>query len=465
MMEKVALSSRKSLASYSKLMWPIVEPKNIYSHNFHIDVICEHLEAVTRGEIRNLIINIPPRHMKSLLCCVFWQTWTWIDWPESRWLFSSYAESLSKRDSIKCRRIIESDLYQRLFNPEWSLSHDQNEKMRFENDKTGYRLATSVGGAGTGEGGDFIVCDDPHKATQVHSPTRRESVIEWWREEMSSRGNDPKTVRKVIVMQRLHEKDLAGDLLVDGDWMHLMLPAKYEPKRTISTPLFKDPRKEEGELLWPDRMPLIELDKMAKEMGSMAAQGQLQQNPVPDSGGLFKRQWWKFYTQAPPRNGKRVIQFWDCAQKTGISNDYSVCATWMNTGTGFYLLDLWRNKVEAPQLEIAVQTNYNKWQPDTVVIEDKSSGSSLIQAMRQKTTLPIIPYNPKYEKEVRAISATPTVESGNCYLPNDAPWVEDYIQEHERFPLAEHDDQVDTTSMMVEFFNMLSNSHPRIRRL
>jgi len=338
--------------------------------------------------------------------------------------------------------------------------------MRFENNKTGYRLATSVGGAGTGEGGDFIVCDDPHKATQVHSTQRRESVIEWWREEMSSRGNDPKTVRKVIIMQRLHEKDLSGDLLVDGDWCHLMLPAKFEPKRTISTPLFVDPRKTEGELLWPSRVPLEELEKMSKEMGSMASQGQLQQNPVPDSGGLFKRSWWKFYTQDPNvgRN-HRLVQFWDCAQKVGISNDYSVCATWLKTDTGFYLLDLWRNKVEAPQLEVAAQTNYNKWKPDTVVIEDKSSGSSLIQSLRQKTTLPIIAYNPRHEKEVRAIAATPTVEAGNCYLPNDAAWVEDYIQEHERFPLAEHDDQVDTTSMMVDFFNALSTSQPRIRRL
>lgn len=474
MANKLAVAGRRSLHVYAKAMWPIVEPMTHFVDGWHIGAICEHLQAVSRGEIRRLIINMPPRHMKSLLLSVFWQTWTWIDWAESRWLYSSYAESLSKRDSLKCRRIIEHPYYQQIFRPQWQLASDQNEKMRFENTVTGYRIASSVGGAATGEGGDFIVCDDPHKAAGISSKIIRERTIDWWREEMSTRGNDPKTVRKVIVMQRLHEKDLSGELLGDGGWTHLMIPARYESSRSISTPIWKDPRKVDGELLWPSRMGEKEINELSREMGPTKAQGQLQQNPAPSDGGLFKRSWWKFYgpggdIQEPPdRQAGTVFQFRDCAQKPGISNDYSTCATWLWTPSAYFLLDFWRGKVTAPDLESLTKVQFAKWTPDAVVIEDASAGSSLIQVLQAKTTIPVVPFSPHgRDKEVRATAATPTVENGTCYLPIDAPWVEDFILEHERFPLSEHDDQVDTTSMMVEHFKKfaVALNGPNIRRL
>ena len=461
--------ARLHLKDFVRGAWMIVEPSRRYHTNWHIEAICEHLEAVTMGQIRKLIINIPPRHMKSLLVCVFWPVWVWLKSPEARWIFSSYADNLSKRDSLKCRNILDSAFYNTVFKPQWSLKDDQNEKMRFENSATGYRIATSVGGAGTGDGGDYLVVDDPHKATDIYSEVKRQAVITWWRDVMSSRGNDPKTVRKVVVMQRLHEKDLSGELLSDGDWDHLMIPARYEPRRSVITSIgWKDPRQEENQILWPTRMPEKELDALAKEMTPLTAPGQLQQNPQPANGGLFKRHWWQRYKKSEFLLDKAdlIIQFWDTAQKAGISNDCSVCATWAKTKTGFYLLDLWRGKVEAPQLKSTCIDLYAKMEPHAVVIEDKSSGSSLIQQLRQETTIPVIPYNPgQNDKEVRAVAAVPMVEAKNCYLPEGEPWVEDFISEHERFPLSEYMDQVDTTSMMREYFAKIESIQPRVRSL
>lgn len=464
---KARIEGRRSLMTFSRLMWPVIEPKTPFKDNWHLHAIAEHLEATKSGELRNLLINIPPRHMKSILISVMFPAWSWLDWPESRWLFSSYAETLSKRDSVKCRRVIESPLYAEIFEPDWKLAGDQNEKLKFENDRAGHRIATSVGGQGTGEGGDFVVVDDPHKATDVHSDTKREGVIEWWREEMSSRLNDPKTGRKIIVMQRLHEKDLTGELLKDGGWTHLKIPARYYPKTTVVTPWFKDPRTEEGQLLWPERVGEAELAALSKELGSLASSAQLDQDPRPASGGLFKRVWWQYYSERPAVGQiLRICQFWDTAQEPGVSNDYSVCATWAETATGYYLLDLWREKVEAPDLERAALALAEKWKPSAILIENKSSGVSLRQTLQRETKLPILKFEPgQNSKLVRATAATPTVEAGNCFLPKGAPWVEDFVKEHEKMPLVEHDDQVDTTSMMVEYFKNSKPPQPRVRTL
>lgn len=454
---------RRSLRYFTEKCWHEIEPSTQFIPGWHIDAICEHLEAVTRGDIRNLVINMPPRHAKSILVSVVWPAWVWIFRPESRWIFASYAASLSKRDSLKCRRVIGSNFYQSHFGHSFKLVDDQNEKMRFENDKTGFRLSTSVGGVGTGEGGDFVVCDDPHKTDEGESQTIRESTLNWWDEVMSTRGNNPKTFARVIVMQRVHQKDLSGHVLAKGGYEHLCLPAEYTGSKHVTSIGWKDPRTIEGALLWPQRFGKKELDDLKLGLGTAGAQGQLQQNPITSEGGLFKRKWWQTYREPP--HFTRIAQFWDCAQKVGITNDYSVCATWGVAHNGYYLLDIWRNKVEAPQLEQAVKNQYEKFRPSEIMIEDKSSGSSLIQSLRQKTILPILAFDPKQrDKEVRASAVTPIVESGRCFIPESAPWLEDFLLEHERFPNAEHDDCVDTTSMALEHLSKQVVA-PRIRFL
>jgi hypothetical protein len=221
-------AAESHLRDFVRQAWHVLEPATPYVHGWHLDAISEHLEAVSRGWIRKLIINIPPRHMKSLSVSVFWPCWDWLQRPDRRYIYSSYAQRLSTRDSLKCRRLILSPWYQSHWGGLFQLTGDQNEKTRFENDKTGYRLATSVDGSNTGEGGDFIVADDPHNVRERESDIQRENVITWWDEVMSTRLNDPKTGARVVVMQRMHERDLSGHLLEQGGWEHLCLPARYE---------------------------------------------------------------------------------------------------------------------------------------------------------------------------------------------------------------------------------------------
>ena len=289
----------RSFREFVRQAWSIIEPLTPFVPGWHIDAIIDYLEAVTRGEIRNLLINVPPRHMKSLLVSVLWPAWEWIQHPQRRWLFSSYASSLSIRDSVKCRMLIESPWYQSFWGDRYALAGDQNTKTRFDNNRSGYRIATSVGGAATGEGGDRIVCDDPHNVQEAESDSIRQATVEWFNVVMSTRVNDPRTAAKVVVMQRCHQKDLSGHLLEQGGWEHLCLPAEYEdPPRVISV-RFPDPRVVPGELLWAERFGAEEIANLKVSLGSYAAAGQLQQRPSPAGGGMIKRPWFRFWQ--PPR--------------------------------------------------------------------------------------------------------------------------------------------------------------------
>jgi hypothetical protein len=235
---------RRSLPRFVRSAWPLLEPATQFREGWHLDALCEALEAVARGELRRLIINVPPRHMKSLAAAVFFPCWLWLSRPEARLLYASYSQALSIRDSLKCRRLIEADgtagegtLLERLgyrgllllLGEDWGLAGDQRAKQRFENSRTGYRLATSVGGTATGEGGDLLVIDDPHKADEVESEVRREAVLDWHDATMATRLNDPQPGAEVVIMQRLHERDLTGHLLEQGGFELLCLPAEYEP--------------------------------------------------------------------------------------------------------------------------------------------------------------------------------------------------------------------------------------------
>src|SRR5580698_1947928 len=285
----------RSLMEFVRQCWHVLEPSTVFVPGYHIEAIVLHLEAVSNGQIRNLILNVPPRHMKSLLVSVFWPAWEWIRWPERRWLYSSYGSHLSIRDSVKCRRLIESPWYQARWGHVFSLTGDQNAKMRFDNNRSGYRLSTSVGGSVTGEGGDRIVCDDPHKVDEVHSDAVRKSAIDWWDVATSTRVNDPKTSAKVVVMQRCHQRDLSGHLLEQGGWEHLRLPAEHEKPGCWTSIGWSDLRAEQGELLWPEGFGPEEIETRKRSLGSYAAAGQLQQRPSPAGGGIFKRLWFRFF--------------------------------------------------------------------------------------------------------------------------------------------------------------------------
>ncbi len=299
-----AEKARRRLHEFVVQAWHVLEPETPFVDGMHVHAICDHLQAVTEGRIRNLIINVPPGHAKSLLTAVFWPAWVWINHPEARWLFSSYREPLATRDSVKCRRLIESDWYQERWGGRYQLSGDQNQKSRFENTATGYRVVVPMG-AGTGERGDYVVVDDPHSVDEAESEAQRRSAIEWWNGSMATRVNDFATGHKVVIQQGLHEADLTGDLLSKGDYELLCLPAEFEPERRCSTSIgWTDPRQEMGQLLWPETVKLANLEELKVTLGSYRYAGQYQQRPAPAEGGIFKKSRQRASIEAPKCSAK-----------------------------------------------------------------------------------------------------------------------------------------------------------------
>jgi len=445
---------RRSLRKFVEAAWGTVEPHE-FVPGWHIDCICDHLQAVSRGEIQNLIINIPPRHGKSLIVSVFWPAWEWgpNGRPEIRWLTSSYAASLSIRDSVKCRRVIQSPWYQRLWGDRFRLVGDQNAKARYENDKRGYRLASSVGGATTGEGGDRIVVDDPNNVNEVESDAIRESTNTWWDEVMSTRANNLAQSTKVIIQQRSHDNDLTGHILKTAaeDWKFLVLPAEYESKAIIQTNTgFKDPRRREGELLWPQRFDKRVLGALKRSLGGFASASQLQQRPVPRGGGIIKRHWWRFYDEIP-EDLDVMFQSWDMSFKDTGSSDYVAGQVWGIKGANRYLLDEVHDRLSFTNTVRAVVRMSERWPNATAkYIEDAANGPAVMDALKDRIS-GIIAVRAKGSKESRAFAVSPEIEAGNVYLPNPkhCRWVEDFIDELAAFPRGAHDDRVDSCTQAL----------------
>lgn len=462
-----------SLSQFTRAAWHVVEPATPYIPNWHIDAISEHLEAVTQGQIRNLIINIPPRHMKSLAVSVFWPTWVWSWRPSSRWLFASYAEALAIRDSLKCRRLIQSPWYQRRYGALFRLTSDQNQKARFENDQTGYRMATGVEGMATGEGGDFVVVDDPGKVQEAESEASRQSVLDWWDQTMSTRLNDPKTGAKVIVMQRVHERDLTGHLLErmreGGEhYEHLCLPAEYEPKRYLPTSIgFSDPRRAPGELLWPAHFDQAAVDNLKASLGESGAAGQLQQRPAPAGGAEFKREWWEGknrYDAADQGLGASCLARWlsfDTALKDKSTSDYTAATVFeLTRDYRLVVRRVWRDRLRFPSLVSTIEAMARAANVDDklrgIIIEDKGSGISAGQTLGAGADLAfaslIVAFAPPGDKVYRGRLASVWCERDCVLLPHpsdEAPWLFDFEQELFNFPAAAHDDQVDSFTQGV----------------
>lgn len=339
-----------------------------FTPGWPIEAIAEHLQAVVDGDIKRLIINIPPRCAKSSLCSVAFPAWTWAQpWisptsgPGVQFLFASYGRDLALRDSTACRRVIDSPLYRRLWGNSYTLTDDQNTKTRFDTNMNGSRLATSVGSALTGEGGNIIVVDDPNNAQEAHSEAKIIETIEWWDSALSTRLNDPKSGAFVIIQQRLSEQDLTGHVLEKdiGDWTHLCLPMRYEWSRHSYTSIgWNDPRgcdedgdplvvvgddgarhardfeaaleleKREGALLWPERFGEREVALLERQMGPWTAAGQLQQRPEPKGGGIIKREWWQLWDQDYLPGADYIIAALDTAYTTKQENDMSAMTVW-----------------------------------------------------------------------------------------------------------------------------------------
>lgn len=432
---------RRSLADFARMAWPVLEPATPLKWGWALDAICEHLEAVTRGEIRRLLMNVPPGSMKSLLTGVIWPAWEWIERPQLRYLATAHKQELAVRDNMKCRRLIQSAWYQERWPVQ--LTSDQNAKTKFENSATGFREAMAFTSM-TGSRGDRVILDDPHSVDDANSPVKLAADVVTFREALPSRVNNDQSAI-AIIMQRLNEADISA-VAIELGYDHLCIPMRYEPGRSKWVVGAGDPRSTDGELMFPERFPETQVADLERTMGSYAVAGQLQQRPSPRGGGILRPAWFQSYQQPPALEWRAIYA--DTAQKTAEQNDYSVFELWGRSVTGqAVLLDVHRGKWEAPELLAEARAFWLKHQGGAVPlraikVEDKVSGTGLIQTLRREG-VPILPIQRSRDKITRAYDAAPFIEAGNVLVPEWAHWLGGFMAEVEAFPGGAHDDQLD----------------------
>jgi predicted phage terminase large subunit-like protein len=476
-----------SFYEYTKQAWPIIEGRVPFIDNWHIQAMCEHLEACFRREIKNLLLHVPPRTSKSSIISVLFNSWVWSHTPGEKLMYASYGSSLALDLAIKCRRLIESSWYQERWGHVYQLTKDQNTKSFFDNDQTGYRISTSVDGAATGRGASILICDDPNSVGGGQSEAMRIRTNDWWDQVWYNRLNDATNGVRIVVQQRIHEKDVSGHIMGgehSDDWVKLILPMEFEEKRrcrTIVLPstngkVWEDPRTKEGELLCEERFPQKEIEKYKNNLGAYGYAGQYQQRPAPEEGGIIKKPWFKWWKQSAPPEIEFVIQSWDTALTAKEMSAYSACTTWgvfrdHNYMENVILLSQWRGRVEYPELREMAKRLYFDYRDtgkdrnpkfqgmpiDMCLIEAKASGDPLIQDL-YVAGIRVVPFVPnKYGDKIQRVRLiTHLIEGGVVWLPARSPaydsllpFADEFLESVACFPNAESRDLVDTMTQAL----------------
>lgn len=447
---------RRSLAAFAKRAWPVLEPATDLKWGWALDAICAHLEAVTNGDINRLLINVAPGSMKSLLTGVIWPAWEWGPraMPHLRFLGTAHKQDLAVRDNMKCRRLVQSTWYQRLWPVR--LSKDQDAKTKFENDATGFREAMAFTSM-TGSRGDRVLLDDPHSVDDANSPVKLAGDILTFREALPSRVNNDQSAI-VIIMQRLNEKDVAS-VAIELGYEHLCIPMRYEPDRHCTTSIgWSDPRTVEGELMFPERFPEKQVAELERTLGAYATASQLQQRPAPRDGGLFKRSWFQ-PIPALPANIKRTARAWDfaaTAKATGSDPDWSAGVRMSNTADGLYIIEGCNRFRGSPmEVEAAVKAQAGidgKAVTIRLAQDPGAAGKAWLAAMvKLLAGYPIKTERPTGDKATRASPLAAQAEAGNVRIlvTGDADrdaWIGPFLDELCLFPAGAHDDQVDAAA-------------------
>jgi predicted phage terminase large subunit-like protein len=466
--------SRNDFYTFTHRAFLELNPRVAFLHNWHNELIAAKLEACRRGEITRLIINVPPRSLKSHSAAVAFPAWVLGHNPSAQIICASYGQDLANKHSTDCRTLMASQWYRSLFPTR--LCAQKQSVQEFLTTQNGFRMATSVGGVLTGRGADLIIIDDPLKPDEALSETQRTAVNEWFDHTLYSRLNDKRSGCIIIIMQRLHEDDLVGHVLEQEDWDLIRLPAIAEENETyvISTPYrTRTVRRRAGEPLHPEREPLPLLEHLRRGIGEYNFAGQYQQAPAPMGGALVKASWFKMYSTADlPSQFEMIFQSWDTANKSTELSDFSVCTTWGLKDQKFFLLHVLRERLEYPGLKRAVHSQAVSFKPRNILIEDKASGTQLIQELRQEGVQAVTSYDPQgLDKIMRLHSVTSTIENGLVYLPEKAEWLISYVHELTTFPSGKHDDQADSTSQALDwakqrwvepgFFTWLRQEHEK----
>lgn len=450
------------------------------------------MQAVFEGQIRRLLINVPFRTAKSTLCSVMAPAWSWIHRPDHKWLCGSYAAKLAIRDNLKMRRLIQSPWYQERWgrgfnlvdNSDWGdpegfkLTTDQNQKVRFENDRTGYRIGFGFEGGVMGDGGNTVLIDDPHDRDQAHSDAERETALTTFDQAITTRLNNPARDAIVIIMQRLHEQDLSGHVLAKGGYEHLLIPMHFDPKRSRVTVIgWSDPRTVAGQLMHPERFSAETVAELEKAIGSYAAAGQLEQNPAPEEGGILKKAWWRFYYDEDlPTEWDEEIQSWDL-NLTGTA-DFVAGQPWGRKGANCYLKpEEVYGAYDFPDTIVHMLSLSERHPNGAKLVENKANGPAAVSTLRDKVP-GMIATNPDGDKKARARAISPYVQAGNVWLPSpydragnerpDRAWVLRLVENAAKYPngslpAGSHGDDIDALTQAVnKLMHGVSASHTAI---
>ncbi|MEQ8903427.1 MAG: phage terminase large subunit [Roseovarius sp.] len=440
--------------------------KDSFVPAWHVQAMCFELENLLSGENKRLVINIPPRHLKSITVAVAFVAYVLGHRPEAKIIVASYGLDLARKHSEDCRRVMEADWYKQAF-PKTRLSRRGNTTDEFRTTQGGGRKAVSLGGAVTGHGADYIIIDDLLKAQDAASDVELQRAQDFIEGTLLSRFNKPSEGRVAMIAQRLHELDPPGYLLDKGTYRHLNLPAIAEEDQAI--PIGRDQvhHRKMGDALFPESMNLETLERLRKEIGTATFNCQYQQNPVAPDGSPLR--WECFQVYDKPRNRayyQLVVQSWDTGMSSDPRSDFSVCTTWGFRDRCWHLLDVFRDQLDFPDLKRKAFALCDTWNADRVLVEDAGSGKSLLQEFRNSDYRLIFPISATVDKEIRFNAACAPVEEGIVYLPREAPWLQSFKRELQSFPRGRNDDQVDSFSQFLNwtktngFFRALGRDHP-----
>ncbi len=427
-----------NLTSFTEFAFGVVRPGIVFKPNWHFEAVTHKLSEVASGEVRRLIITLPPRNLKALCASVALPAWFLGRNPAERVVVVSYSDVLARTHANDFRLLVNHPIYQASF-PAMRLERDTDREITTT--KRGKRIATSIEGTLTGLGGNLIIIDDPIKLGDAMSESVRTRVIEWYRSTLLSRADDKKAARIVLVMQRVHQDDLAGYLQEQGGFEVLNLPAIAQRDETYYLGDGRIYDRQKGELLHPEHEPAHVLAELKREMGPIAFSAQYQQSPSPPGGAIIKRKWLTPYDDIGAQSGDRIIMSWDIALSEAETGDYSACVVLLQRKEVFYILEVVRGRFPFDTLKRKVIEVKRRYGSSTLLIEDCPISRGLIQSLREQS-INVTPYKPDTDKQARVIAQTDLFAGGSVRFPRRAAWLEDFTAELLAFP-GRHDDQVD----------------------
>jgi len=495
------VESERNLIDFVRNGWEALEPGQPFITGWAVEAVCEHLQAVTEGEVKRLLINVPPGHTKSMSTSVFWPAWEWgpKNLAHYRYILAAHEQNLAIRDNVRARDLILDEWYQKNWGNNIQIKGDVNSKINYENTKTGWRMASSVCSGLTGYRGDRLILDDPHSIRKAESDAFREDTLRWFSETLPTRLNKPSESAIVVIMQRVHERDVSGLILAEElGYEHLMLPTRFEEERrcysTIKPKYIEnakkelvvwdrtqrawvkptaenteekdgeevreemrynvDPRTDDGDLLWPERFSEEAVQQLEKALsswgGSYAIAGQLQQRPAPRGGGMFQKNDWDFCDRAP--EGGRTVRGWDLAATDKKSNKRAAftvgCKMKLHQGR-IYIMDIDRKQASPSGVEKMMKVNAQM--DGHSVLQDfpqdpGQAGKAQKLAIGKLLHGFDFTFSPETgSKESRALPLAAQVESGNVVLVR-GPWNDSFINEGAVFPNGEFKDQIDAAT-------------------